>query len=113
MVKKLVLVLVIAFAVPFLVHAETWQGVPVVDNQCHLKVKDNPDSHTTSCALNCAKSGFGIFTSDGSYLKFDEPGNAKVVQLLKETKKKDHLRVNVDGERSGDMIKVTSVSLNE
>ena len=113
MMKKLILGLVIVFAVPFLVHAETWQGVPIMDTQCSAKVKDNPDSHTTACALACAKSGYGIIASDGSFLKFDQSGNDKVLSLLKGTKKKDHLRVTVNGERNGEMIKVNSVTLND
>lgn len=110
--RKLVLGMVIGFAVPLLVHAETWQGVPIVDSQCYAKVKDNPDGHTVTCALACAKNGYGIITSDGTFLKLDKSGNARVVDLLKQTRKKDHLRVTVDGERNGDTIKVNSVSLN-
>ena len=112
MIRKWVLCIVVGFAIPVLVHAEIWQGVPVVDSQCDTKVKDNPDEHTASCALACAKNGYGIITSEGTCLKFDKSGNAKVVDLLKQNRKKDHLRVTVDGERNGDTIKVNSVSLN-
>ena len=40
--------------------------------------------------------------SDGKFLKFDEAGNAKIASALKSTKKTDHLRVTVDGERKGE-----------
>lgn len=83
-----------------------------MDNECYAKVKDNPDEHTSSCALACAKGGYGIVASDGTCLKFDSSGNAKAVDMLKRARKKDHLRVTVDGERSGDIIKVRSLSLN-
>jgi len=45
-------------------------------------------------------------------LKFDDAGNARVVKALQDTKKKDHLRVTVEGKRSGSTIAVTSVSLD-
>ena len=110
--KFLVIGMVIAIAAPLVAHAETWQNVPAVDNQCYTKVKESPDQHTVSCALACAKSGYGIIAADGSFLKFDESGNARVIELLKGTRQKDHIRVTVDGERNGETIKVTSVSLN-
>jgi hypothetical protein len=91
---------------------ETWKGVPLVDTMCSAKVKDAPDKHTTSCAISCAKGGFGIIAEDGSYLKFDDAGNKKALSALKATKKTDHLRATVVGERDGDTIKVKSVSLD-
>ena len=106
------------FALPLLAafsaapaFAETWKNVALVDTMCSSKVKDNPDAHTTKCAITCQKSGFGIFTSDGKYLKFDEAGNKKALELLKSTSKADHVRVNVTGEQSGDQIAVKSVTL--
>lgn len=108
--KKLVAVLVLAlFSLP--VFAAEWKDAPVVDVQCSARVKADPDSHTKDCAMKCAKSGFGIYTSDGKFLKFDSKGNDEMVAALKKSDKKDHLRVNVKGEQSGDTIKVQSVSL--
>jgi len=102
---------VMALALPLSAAAETWKNVVVVDTMCSAKAKAEPDKHTTKCALACAQSGFGILTADGAYLKFDEAGNQKVVDALKDTKKVDHLRVTVTGERDGDTIKVKSLSL--
>ena len=92
--------------------AETWKGVPVVDTMCVSKVKSDPDKHTTDCALKCAGGGYGLLTADGTYLKFDAAGNDKTVAALKATKKTDHLRATVVGERDGDTIKVASVSID-
>lgn len=112
MMKRVVLCTLVVAVVPLLAFAETWKSVPVVDNMCYEKVKADPDVHPTKCALACAKSGYGIIAADGSFLKFDESGNARVAALLKDTKKKDHLRVTVDGDWTGNSIKVKSVSLN-
>ena len=95
---------------PVTVSATTTR-VPVVDGHCISKVKADPDKHPTSCAVQCAKGGYGLLTSDGTYVKFDAAGNEKVLAALKATDKKDHLRADVAGERSGDTIKLSSFTL--
>jgi hypothetical protein len=92
--------------------AETWKNVPVVDTNCISKVKSNPDAHTTKCALQCQKEGYGLVTADGTYLKFDATGNEKTLAALKTTKKADHLRATVTGERDGETIKVTALTID-
>lgn len=91
--------------------AEEWKGVSVIDTNCLEKVKADPDKHPRSCALQCAKSGYGLLTSDGKYLKFDAAGNEKALAALKASDKADHLRANVTGERDGDTVKVSSLTL--
>jgi len=98
-------------AFPLAAAAETWKDVPVIDTQCVTKVKADPDKHTKQCALQCAKGGYGLLAPDGTYLKFDAAGNDKTVVALKATKKADHLRATVTGERDGESIKVTSISI--
>lgn len=109
MKKLLSLLLVTLFSLPML--AAEWKDVPVVDVQCSARAKADPDTHTKQCATKCAKSGFGIFTADGKFLKFDDGGNKKFMDELSKTTKNDHLRVDVKGEQSGDTIKVESVKL--
>jgi hypothetical protein len=91
--------------------AETYTNVPVVDVNCSSKVAADPDSHPRACALKCAASGFGIVTKDKQFLKLDAAGNAKIVEALKASDKKDHLRVDVSGDVQGDTLKVTSIKL--
>jgi VCBS repeat-containing protein len=78
---------------------------------CVSKVKADPDKHTTQCALQCAKGGYGLLTPDGAYLKFDAAGNEKTIAALKATKKTDHLRATVVGDRDGENIEVTSIAI--
>jgi hypothetical protein len=106
------LLIAMALVLPLSAAAETWENVALVDVMCSAKAKPAPDQHTTKCALACAKSGFGILTADGAFLKFDPAGSEKAVAALKQTKKTDHLRVTVTGERDGDTIKVQSFSLD-
>jgi len=100
-------------AFPALAAAETWTNVPLIDVACSArsKIKANPDAHTRDCALACSKSGYGILTADGTYLKFDEGGNAKALAALNDSQKADHLRVTVTGDREGGSIKVTDLKL--
>jgi len=89
--------------------AETFNGT-VVDVMC--KGKDVA-SHTKECALGCAKSGYGLVTSDGTFYKFDEAGNAKALQAIKGTSKDKDLRATVSGSMDGNVIKVESITISE
>ena len=111
--KRLTSLLVLAglCAVPAFAAAESYENVSVIDVSCSKKAAADADAHTRDCALTCAKSGFGILTKDQRFLKFDAAGNAKIIEALKASDKKDHLRVNVDGDVQGDTLKVTSVKL--
>jgi hypothetical protein len=103
--------LIMLFSAPLLCAAETWTNVSIVDVNCSAKVKDNPDVHTQKCALQCSKSGFGVVTADGAFLKFDSHGNEQAVAALKASHAKDHLRATVTGDREGNTIKVTSLKM--
>lgn len=92
---------------------QTWKNVSVVDSMCLEKVKADPDKHERKCLVQCGDmGGYGILDADGNYLKLDDAGSAKLLDLLKASDKKDHIRVTVAGEKSGDTIKVSSVSLD-
>ncbi len=109
--KMMVKVALAALVLTAAAFAESFNNAPVIDVQCSTKAKANPDAHARTCALACAKSGFGIVTQDGRFLKFDDSGNQKVTELLKGSSKKDHLRVNVDGAVNGDVLQVQSIQL--
>ncbi len=87
--------------------AETFSGT-VVNVMC--KGKDLA-GHTRSCALDCAKSGFGLVQADGKFLKLDESGNARTLSILKKSSKEKDLKMKVNGTLDGDVIKVQSVEL--
>jgi len=69
--------------------------------------------HDTKCALepDCQKTGYGVFTADNKFIALDAAGNAKAAAALKATKKADNLKVTVEGEVTGDTIKVASLKL--
>jgi hypothetical protein len=113
MLKRAVFVVTMVglLALPMVAAAETWKDVPIVDTLCVSTVKKDPDKHTTQCALQCVKGGYGLPTPDGAYLKFDAAGNEKTIAALKATTKTDHLRATVVGDPDGENIKVTSISI--
>lgn len=103
--KKLFALSVLFTAAAF---ADSFTGT-LMDSNC--KDKDAAD-HTAKCAIACAKSGFGVKTADGKYLKLDEAGNAKALAALKATDKTKDLKTTVTGTLDGDTIKTEAVSLD-
>jgi len=97
-------------SLPLATLATTWQDAPLVDHMCLDKVKASPDVHKTSCLVQCANSGYGIL-ENGKWIKFDQAGNEMALSALKATAKKDHIRVNVTGELTGDTIHVSKLSI--
>jgi hypothetical protein len=104
-----VAVAVISLSLPL--HAEAWKGLPLMDGHCSAKMAKDPDAHPRSCAIQCAKGGYGVIAADGKFLKFDEAGNKLALEALQKSEKKDHLRATVEGTLDGDVIAVTSLSL--
>lgn len=87
--------------------AESFSGT-VVDVMCRGK---DVASHTRDCAISCAKSGYGLATTDGKFLKFDEAGNARTLAALKKSTKEKDLKVKVTGKLDKDILKVETIDL--
>ena len=87
--------------------ADTFSGT-VVDVMCRAK---DLAGHTRECAVACAKSGYGLVTADGKFLKFDESGNARTLTALKKSTKDKDLKAKVSGNIDGDVLKVQSIEL--
>ena len=109
--KRIIVVLVILVAVSLAATASEWQG-HLMDSMCAAKMKDKAATHKAKCALSCAKTGFGIVTAEGKFVKFDETGNGKAQEALKATAKEQDLMVKVTGTVDGDVIKVESLTIH-
>jgi len=89
----------------------------LIDKMCSGSAMSKGQSfamaHDTKCALQpaCVKTGYGVFTADNKFIALDAAGNAKAMAALKATKKTDNLKVTVEGEVTGDMVKVSSLKL--
>ena len=82
----------------------------LIDKLCSKK---DAKTHTLQCALMdaCQRSGYVVVTADGKMLSFDAKGNEEAIKALKALKKKDDIHVTVNGDVSGDSIKVASLKL--
>lgn len=89
----------------------------LMTTMCAAKAsKGGPDAaakHERTCNLkpNCAKTGFGVLTSENKFFQFDEDGNAKALKALEESTKKDDMKVVVTGEIQGSKIIVSTLKL--
>jgi hypothetical protein len=107
--RKLILATLLS-ALPVLALATTWENVPLVDHGCAEKMKADPDAHTKACLLQCSSTGYGIL-DHGTWIPLDKAGDEKALSALKATSHKDHIRVNVTGEKKGSVIEVTSLTI--
>jgi hypothetical protein len=110
MKRSALMILALALALPL--SATTWKNVSLMDAGCAAKKEKmaDPDAHTRSCALQCAKTGYGAVV-EGKFVKFDPKGSDMVKDALTKSEKKDHIRATVNGELKDDVITVTSVTL--
>jgi hypothetical protein len=86
-----------------------WNCVrPMVENGREKTLRNN-----RSCSLmkNYNRDAYGLITDDKKYYRLDDPGNAKIRQILKDSPDKDNLHVVVTGDVDGDTLKVGNISL--
>jgi len=89
----------------------------LIDKMCSAKALSGGQSaakaHDKDCLLQdaCTKTGYGVYTADGKYLKLDAAGDEKALAAIKASKKKDNFNVRVTGDVQGDSIKVTNLKL--
>jgi hypothetical protein len=107
-------------------HAENIKGI-LIDEKCSGKAdlrisgasgllvggRIVAEAHTKECLLmpECQKSGYGVYTSDNKFLKFDEAGNSKALAAIKASTRLDDFEVEINGEVKGDTIKVLSLKV--
>jgi hypothetical protein len=97
-------------------QAAELQGV-IADWKCtEAMVRDGREKtlkQNRDCSLmkNPDRASYGLITVDKNYYQFDESGNQKVRELLRNTPDKDNLKVIVSGDLDGNTIKVTNISM--
>lgn len=124
--KKLLRLLIVVSTFAMAAHAEDIKGI-LMDQMCSgkadLRISGSTgtlvggrivaEAHTRECLQmpECQKSGFGVYTSDNKFLKFDEAGNRKALAAIKASSKLDDFEVEISGEVKGDTIKVASLKV--
>ncbi len=104
----------LAFAAAFALAQETKTAKVtglLVDAMCAKADEAEVKEHSTSCALMeaCVKSGFAVVSKDKVY-KFDDNGNKLALDVLKNTKAKKGVAVEVAGTVEGDVIRVEKLT---
>lgn len=92
----------------------------LVDIACAAQNSARPDpkfgaTHDKSCLQmdDCAKSGYGVLTSDNKVIKFDAKGNEQAKKFLQTTNKEKDWKVTVSGPVTGNTIAVNSIMLQK
>jgi hypothetical protein len=103
-------------AMACLVRGAEIQGL-VIDSNCADDILKHGHQIILKQRRDCSlrkhyiRDGYGIVTDDKKFFRFDDAGNQKTIQLLKNTHDKDDLKVIVIGDIEGDTIKVSDMSL--
>src|SRR5262249_12514979 len=73
-------------------------------------------SDSTQCPVTTTTTTFGLITPEGKYIRFDEPSNTKVVEIVKSNKEwkremegRKPLKVRVVGKPNGEMVVVETI----
>lgn len=73
-------------------------------------------SESVDCPVTTTTTTFGLLTPDGKYVRFDDPSNTRVIEMVKGNKKwhafvteKKPLKVQVIGEPNGDTVVVKTI----
>ena len=108
----------------------TYEGT-LIDAGCqtthtvHKESHTNPDASvttrterttTTECPATMTTSSFGLLTSDGKFVRFDDGSNTKIVEMVKSNKTwssnlsdRAPIKVRVIGTSHGDVVVMESI----
>ena len=83
----------------------------LIDNMCATGYEETAKGHPTACAKmdKCEKSGFSVVAGERTF-KLDAKGNELVVEIVRTTKTRKGIVVQVEGTLDGDTLHVDSVS---
>jgi hypothetical protein len=108
----------------------TWDG-QLVDQGCyttHTQQKDSnsdgnggstetvTNKYVTECPVTTSSTSFGMVTSDGKFVRFDDAGNTRIVEMVKSNKdwndymtNKKPVKVRVVGTANGDVVVIKQI----
>ena len=120
--RRQFLALVVVAALAVCLFAQTKKTVKLsgylLDNMCaegHAAddLVDEARGHLVSCALieSCIKSGFAVVVpEEGKVYKLDERGKKGALQLLRNTRVRQGMYVEVEGTLEGDTVRVERIA---
>ena len=96
-------------------HKETSSSTNPEDKTVTTKTQTS-HSESTDCPVTTTTTSFGLLTSDGKFVRFDDPSNTRIVEMVKTNKtwSKDvndraPIRVRVVGTPNGDVVVMESI----
>lgn len=113
---RLILLGFVGCVLPAVAKSAEIQGY-VVDWNCVKPMVRNGIEKTLKQNRHCSmmkkydRAAYGLITDDKKFYRLDDPGNAKIKQLLKNTPDKDNLKVVVSGDITGGSVKINNISL--
>lgn len=106
----------LALAISAALSGAELQGL-VVDWKCARQMlqdgREKTFQHDRNCSLmkNYQRPAYGVITDGKKIYRLDDPGNRRILELLRNTPDKDNLKVVVTGDISGDAIRVTNITM--
>jgi len=95
-------------------HSRTETSNPDINTTQTKTTKTKTDS--TECPVTAQTTSFGMLTSDGQFVRFDEPSNTRIVEMVKTNRDwgqdlndRKPIRVKVVGKHHGDVVVVESI----
>jgi hypothetical protein len=89
----------------------------LADWNCVKRIVKDGSEQTFKSDKNCSlqnnykRPAYGLITDDKKFYKLDAAGNRHALELLPKSPSRDQLHVIVTGDVSGDVIKVTEMSI--
>jgi len=80
----------------------------VTTNNGNESTSRTETSHSVDCPVTSSTTSFGLVTPEGQYIRFDQPSNTRVIEIMKGQPMNREVRVV--GSPEGDVVMVQSIS---
>jgi len=97
-------------------HKETTSTTPQDENRTSTTTRTETTKKVVECPVTVTTTTFGLLSPEGRYVRFDEPSNTRIVEIVKGNKvwtreitDRAPIRVQVKGKHHGDMIVMESI----
>jgi hypothetical protein len=97
-------------------HKETTTTTPQDENRTSTTTTTKTTNKVVECPVTVTTTTFGLLTPEGQYVRFDEPSNTRIIEIVKGNKvwtreitDRAPIKVRVVGKHHGDVIVMESI----
>jgi hypothetical protein len=97
-------------------HKETTSTTPQDERGASTSTRTESTKKTVECPVTVTTTTFGLLTPEGRYVRFDEPSNTRIVEIVKGNKvwtreitDRAPIKVQVKGKHRGDVVVMESI----